>query len=184
MARLDVNDLPPGEYRFIVQVNTQSGRIQLEAQKNFHVFQDPLDLRFRSYQAILEELQLITSREEMSRLKAVAEGERQQVLNDFWKEMDPTPGTIRNERMTEFYLRVAYVRRVYQQARHDQTLTDRAKVYIIYGEPQKVSAYQKGAFSPNIEIWDYPHAGVHVVFQDDSGMGHYRLVEPYSLFSE
>jgi GWxTD domain-containing protein len=99
-------------------------------------------------------------------------------LNAFWKKQDPTPNTAFNERMATFYQRVDYAYFNFaSQHSLDGSMTDRGKVYILYGAPSKIDRQLLPGESP-IETWTYTNnVKKHFKFTDSSGRGDYKLVE-------
>ncbi len=56
-----------------------------------------------------------------------------------WKKFDPTPKTAFNELMFEYYKRADFANMEFRSvSQPDGALTDRGKIYIIYGPPQKI----------------------------------------------
>ncbi len=149
------------------------------------MFQNPADLRFRDYPAVLAELGLIAGREEMTYLKKIPRSLRQQAVDRFWKLRDPTPHTPANEVMTEFYRRVLFARLYFEGGKWNaRKLSDRAKVYIVYGRPDKVLRNSNPLLRKNVEVWIYQRLDIQAIFLDEYGFGDYRLVEPFSLLQE
>ncbi len=185
MYSFETADLAPGTYRLLVEIHTESGDFQLEREKPFLVYQSPIDLRFKSYKKILEEIRLIATREEWQALQHIPPSMQQAAINDFWKRKDPTPGTVRNEVLTEFYRRINLAQRFFSRVnRKGMTLTDRGKVFVILGAPDKILRQVTDTFNRQVEVWLYQHQKLQVVFQDDFGFGDYHLIAPYTLLSD
>ncbi len=177
--------LRPGKYFLVTTVKSADGLVTLQKAKSFWVFQNPADLRFRDYPAVLAELGLIAGREEMTYLKKIPRSLRQQAVDRFWKLRDPTPHTPANEVMTEFYRRVLFARLYFEGGKWNaRKLSDRAKVYIVYGRPDKVLRNSNPLLRKNVEVWIYQRLDIQAIFLDEYGFGDYRLVEPFSLLQE
>ena len=100
-------------------------------------------------------------------------------LYAYWKKQDPTPETAYNERMDEFYRRADYA--YFNFARNarllDGALTDRGKIYILYGAPTNIERSFLLGEQP-VEIWSYSNNVKRIVkFTDPSGHGDYKLTE-------
>ncbi|GEM_PF-2749822 len=185
MYSFDTADLAPGTYRLLVEIHTEFGEFQLEREKTFLVYQSPIDLRFKSYQKILEEIRLIATKEEWKALQDIPVPLQQEAINNFWKQKDPTPETQRNEVLTEFYRRINLARRFFSRVNpKGMTLTDQGKVYVMLGAPDKILRQVTDTFHRQVEVWLYPHQKLQVVFQDDFGFGDYHLIAPYTLLSD
>ncbi|NOX36260.1 MAG: GWxTD domain-containing protein [Calditrichaeota bacterium] len=182
---IETDTLPPGEYFLVATVKSANGRVAVQKAKSFWVYQNPADLRFRPYEAVLAELRLIATREEMAYLKKIPHSLRQQAVDRFWELRDPTPMTPANEVMTEFYRRVLFARMYFENGNlNDPHLSDRSKVYIVYGRPDKVLRNSNPLLRKNVEVWIYQRLEIQAIFLDEYGFGDYRLVEPFSLLQD
>ena len=177
--------LPPGEYFLVATVKLANGTVAVQKAKSFWVYQNPIDLRFRPYEAVLAELRLIANRQEMAYLKKIPQSLRQQAIHRFWELRDPTPMTPANEVMAEFYRRVLFARMYFENGDlNEPHLSDRSKVYIVYGKPDKVFRNSNPLLRKNVEVWIYQRLEIHAIFIDEYGFGDYRLVEPFSLLQD
>lgn len=84
-------------------------------------------------------------------------GER---IKRFWRFQDPTPSTIRNERLIEHWERIAKARKELAFGRYSIYGTDdRGLIYVKYGEPDRGFAINLGEGKmfpqPRCEIWFY-----------------------------
>ncbi len=125
-------------------------------------------------------------------LKASPE-EREKLWKEFWRKLDPTPGTERNECEEEYFRRVDYANRHFR-AGIDGWRTDRGMVYIKFGEPDEIETHPSEMTSKPYEIWRYYtlknrfvfyREGVRTltksavfIFVDKFGFGDYELVYP------
>lgn len=102
--------------------------------------------------------------------------ERVKKFKLFWQKKDPTPKTVYNELMTEYFRRVDYAFMNFQSLKDYGWRTDRGKIYILYGEPtSKQRIFPPG--EPSEEIWIYTAAKKRFVFADVDGKGEFRLVD-------
>lgn len=99
-------------------------------------------------------------------------------LYAYWKEQDPTPMTAYNERLAAFYQRVDYAYFNFASGRVlDGALTDRGKIYILYGPPTKTERRLLPGEAPT-EVWTYTNNVQHeFVFNDPGAKGDYKLIE-------
>jgi GWxTD domain-containing protein len=101
--------------------------------------------------------------------------ERGAFIERFWAALDPTPGTESNERRTEFWKRVEEADRLFREAMTPGWKTDRGKVYILMGPPDRRET--KGP----AETWKYqvpphPDAAPDVTFRfGRNGEGEYHM---------
>lgn len=100
---------------------------------------------------------------------------RTQKFKAYWKKKDPTPNTIYNELMAEYYTRVDFAFINYSSLKDYGWRTDRGKIYILYGEPSnKQRIFPPG--EPSEEIWIYSQLNKKFVFIDADGKGEFRLL--------
>jgi GWxTD domain-containing protein len=109
---------------------------------------------------------------------ATTEAERIRLFREFWDRRDPSPGTRRNERMEEYYYRVAFANERYGRLRDQGWSTDRGEVFIRFGEPDFVESHPFEYDSRPYEVWYYNRVGRRFIFVDDTGGGDYRLLVP------
>lgn len=106
-------------------------------------------------------------------LGAPTEADRQALFEDFWKKLDPTPNTTRNEAFEDYYARIEYANKVYKSY-NEGWLTDMGMIYIIYGEPMNIERYTSQTGSALLVRWTYPNSQTFT-FEDNTGFGDYRL---------
>lgn len=117
-------------------------------------------------------------------IRAIRDGnlkEKTEKFNEFWKSLDPSPGTKENELMEEYYRRVAFSIEAFTVG-VDGWRSDRGMIYILYGPPDEI---QRGPFNIDqkpYQVWDYYRLGKRFVFRDRSGFGEYTL--DYSYINE
>ncbi len=180
-ASVNTGKMNPGRYQLELIVRNAAENVVIQKAAYFYVYQSPIDVRYRPYSEILDELFLIASPEEFEQLKNAPEDKRQQAVLEFWRRHDPNPSTLKNELMSEFYRRVFIARRFFAVGKR---LTDRAKVFIKYGKPAQIYHYELPQTRNETEIWVYPRLKFQAVFLDEFGFGEYRLVEPLSILSK
>jgi GWxTD domain-containing protein len=100
-------------------------------------------------------------------------------LREFWRQLDPTPGTTDNPARDQFYRGVAYVNGAFRQggaAALPGWNTDRGRIYLKYGRPDETLRRPGGSPKP-YEAWKYAREQLKwYVFQDQTGLGHYVLI--------
>lgn len=96
-------------------------------------------------------------------------------IYEYWKSKDPSPNTNYNEAMAEYFRRVDYADRTYNNFSDIKgAKTERGKIYILFGEPAKIETLPKD--HNTLEVWNYPNAKKSFVFES-SPAGVYKLVE-------
>jgi len=113
-------------------------------------------------------LQLLKYIADDSTYKWITSGTDQRVkekFEEFWKERDPTPKTAYNEAEAEFYRRADYAVNAFRTATAlNGAATDRGKVYILYGKPEKVERDLRN--DGTYEIWSYPLLRRKIIFKE------------------
>ncbi len=98
-------------------------------------------------------------------------------LYDYWKKTDPTPNSQYNPLMNEYYQRIDYAAKNFIPLSGKSGLdTDRGKVYITFGAPQKIerSSNDNGKV---IERWIYTNPHRVFEFVDIKGTGNFTLTK-------
>ena len=172
--------LAPGEYRLVLELGTESGRHLDSIDFRVRWADRPLSLGDPTY--AIRALRPIATDEEIDRLLSGSTEERGAALEKFWQGLDPTPGTLFNEKMAAYYRRVDYAYFNFATfAERDGAKTDRGKIWVLYGPPTSIVRQLDPEGGPR-EVWTYENAvGQAFIFRDPSESGEYRLVEYYDL---
>lgn len=104
------------------------------------------------------------------------QAERQARFEAYWKTLDPTPNTVRNEAFDDFYARIEQANKLYKSYA-EGWLTDMGMVFIIMGPPAAVDRYNLQAGRALRVVWTYQN-NMTFVFEDNTGFGDYRLRTP------
>lgn len=115
-----------------------------------------------------EVIYIITPAEKEVFLKLETERDRDNFIEEFWRQRDPTPGTLRNEFREEHYSRIDFANRTFGRGSPvEGWRTDRGRYYIMLGRPSTVQKYSALDIHP-IEIWYYtgnPKLGQEPIFR-------------------
>jgi GWxTD domain-containing protein len=124
-----------------------------------------------------EPLQFILTKGDYSEFRRGGRETRIRKFEEFWKKKDTTPATAYNEVMHEFYRRVDYAYTAFRTLREmNGAITDRGKIYILYGKPTSTERTLSPGGSPK-EIWKYGSINKFFTFEDPSKQGNYKLAE-------
>jgi GWxTD domain-containing protein len=132
-----------------------------------------------------EAIYIITPAEKEVFLKLETDRERDNFIEEFWRQRDPTPGTRRNEFREEHYLKIDFANRTFGRGTPvEGWRTDRGKFYIMLGRPANIEKYSTFDIHP-IEIWYYngnPKLDQEPIFRltffKRGGTGVYELYDP------
>ncbi|MBX3043860.1 MAG: GWxTD domain-containing protein [Candidatus Kapabacteria bacterium] len=111
--------------------------------------------------------------------EATTTGEKQKRFEAFWKKLDPSPGTDRNEAFEDYYSRIDYANRAFKSFQ-DGWLTDKGMVYIIFGPPYSTDRQNNFNDGRIYERWSYMN-NREFIFVDNSGFGDFRMIRPMSI---
>jgi len=110
---------------------------------------------------------------------ALTDDEKMNRFEAFWKELDPTPTTERNEAFDEYYRRIDITNKNFRSYT-EGWMTDKGMVFIIFGPPQSVERTSPYGDGRIYERWSYFN-NREFLFVDNSGFGDFRLVRPVSV---
>lgn len=121
----------------------------------------------------LSEVRYIITSEERKIFLELPESEREQFKEDFWKRRDPDPDTEENEFKEEYYRRIEQANQMFLGEGRPGWLTDRGRIYILFGPPTERLTYPMEAAGYCREIWYY--GSFPVIFIDEHCSGNYVL---------
>lgn len=123
--------------------------------------------------------QLIMTKEESKIFRQLPDAEsRKEFIADFWLKRDPDPDTPDNEYKKEFEARVDYVNKRFNKEGGPGYNTDRGRIYIFMGPPNKVEEFPPAAgqsIRGFVIWWSYYDDKMAVEFADETGTGKYRI---------
>lgn len=125
--------------------------------------------------------ELCMSDSEVLRFKQISFQEKPSYLIRYWREHDPYPITVQNERLIEHFRRVLYSERSYRTIQGNLGFDDRGKVYIRWGEPDGRFTDPVPGMSGEFliranESWYYPSYGINMTFDFVNVGGYYQEV--------
>ncbi len=131
---------------------------------------DPVNAEF------LSKVVYIITKKERKIFLELPFSEKEQFIEEFWERRDPDPDTEENEFKMEYLNSVEEATRLFVSEAKAGWLTDRGRIYILFGPPMDRIRYPMGAtsYSRCQEIWYY--GAFPVVFVDSTCTGIYTLV--------
>ncbi len=115
-------------------VQAQSVRDYAKAQALFEEYIKDLS---KEEQTLYRNLAQVAWPEDLEIYRDADTEKRAELIDRFWRRLDPSPLTKANERLIEHYRRVAYARRYYGQGQFPWD--DRGEVYVRFGKPDHTS---------------------------------------------
>jgi GWxTD domain-containing protein len=196
---MNITSLPGGTYLFRITVEdtvSAPARVLASSEKKFFVFRPgPVPARENGARtdapddfSVMPEASISEEFREIVYLATPAERSQMEGMNDpgamrnflrtFWagRETDGTPGS--NGARARYLGRIARANVAYAERNRKGWLTDRGRVFILYGPPDDVERHPNESEAHPYEIWKYNalQGGVEFVFVDELGFGRYRQV--------
>jgi GWxTD domain-containing protein len=178
---ISLADYRPGAYELEIRLLGRRLKELDKISQSFIVHWSGEALIVHDYDRAVAQLELIAEAHELDDLKEAETPERRKAtFNQFWKDNDPSPGTLENEWKREFYRRVTFCDREFSIMRREGWRTDRGTIYIQRGAPDQVEDVPMSPNYPPYQIWYYYDGGPYreYTFVDANFDGEYRLVYP------
>ena len=172
---LDTTRLAFGEYRVELTVDIAGERDEIYREIWFSVDESRLPMR-EGFPRTLEIVSSIATEEEMDDLRSAPPEEREERWEAFWAARDPDPRTEENEYRRDFFRRFRKANQHFATATTPGWKTDRGQILLRLGEPDRIERTAFAVDQPSREIWIYDDLGRRLVFEDEIGLGDYRLV--------
>ena len=97
-------------------------------------------------------------------------------IDNYWLKKDPTPNTLENELLIQLNKRIKYVNNNFSILKMGWE-TDRGKIYIIYGPPERSESYTD-ELGNNYQKWIYQN-GSQFIFVDRTMSNNYTLYRQF-----
>lgn len=124
----------------------------------------------------IKQMRYVATVQEINAIQAApSEEEKQRRFYEYWKKLDPSSGTPRNEAFDEYYSRIEFANRTFRLY-NEGWQTDMGMVYVIFGQPASANE-QRRIDGRVIVSWYYPSFGREFNFVD-SGFSDFRLITP------
>jgi GWxTD domain-containing protein len=204
-GQLDLTGLPPGGYSMVADLQLDGKTIQRTAEFSMAGLTETLarDTARRGAEKVTDEgyfaamsgaeldqarapLDYIAESRELSAWsKDLSVEAKRRFLTQFWKQRDPTPASVKNERRESFYAAIAYANKAFKEGGRNAKSgwsSDRGRIYAKNGTPDEVLRRQQEGRAPPYEVWSYAKGkGYYYIFADRSGFGAFTLVHSNDL---
>jgi GWxTD domain-containing protein len=145
------------------------------------------DIPLLTYEELMNQLRYYVSPERLRNLRDTPLEERGQAWAAFLRASDPAPSTPEHEGLQTYFARLqqAAIRFRDDGSSRGGWLSDRARVYVVLGEPDQLfeqtsntalsrtSIAQRG----RIQFWEFSQYRVRLAFFDETGTGRWRLTQ-------
>jgi GWxTD domain-containing protein len=176
---LPLEKLEPG--RFTLDVQYRSGSAKKQQVQQFDVVWPSRPLSLADPDLAVDALRHIAAEEQIDEMQSGSLEHRSEAFHRFWRSKAPDTLTAYNVAMAEYYYRVDEAMRKFSTARdNDGYKTDRGRIYILCGPPQKSERMLQPSSSP-MEIWTYDRLQKRFIFIDTARNGNYILSQAENL---
>ncbi len=127
------------------------------------------------YDLAVRPMRLILDEKTFKKAKSLSRKELEAWFKAYWKKRDPSPGTVYNELLAEFFHRVQYANRKYSTRNKEGWETDQGKIYILYGKPIKIDDHRYATETRPYQVWIYSDS-LQFMFVDKKGNGEFTLI--------
>ncbi len=117
--------------------------------------------------AEIEEWEVLSSAEEMARFNA---------WRAFWKRRDPNGEAFGNAYSEAFWRRFSSANERFSSAFQDGYKSDRGRIYLEFGEPDRVETFQDDRNFRVLLYWHYSRLGRVYIFEDRHGYENFTLI--------
>jgi GWxTD domain-containing protein len=167
-----------GDYQLEIKILDKNGDTIKRIRKNFasKLFGFPASIR--DLDIAVKQMQFIASPSDVEKIEDAGDySERLKSFIVYWKKLDPSPNTVENETLNEYYRRVDYANKAFK-GYFKGWRSDMGMVFITLGPPDQVTRRPYEMDSKPYEVWDYYVVNKRFVFVDQTNFGDYRLQNP------
>jgi len=173
-------DFMLGKYTLTIKVDNETNTNLAEIKKEFSSHLQYFPSSIVDLNLSVEQMIYIAPQEIINDIQETKEFDKKlEKFKKFWESKDPTPGTLYNEVLIEYFRRVEYSNKNFKHY-FPGWKTDMGKVYISLGQPNQVDKHPLELDRKPYEIWYYYAMNLQFVFIDETGFGDYRLSSPTS----
>ncbi|MEY3314101.1 MAG: hypothetical protein RLZZ578_1621 [Bacteroidota bacterium] len=149
------NVIAPGRYSLVLHHGEKQGK-QDSTRFDFACQWEDMPITLISAEYARQVMKYLLTDDEFDKLSASSDLDIRKKIIDWWKKNDPTPTTIYDEPMTEYFRRADRAFTEFQTiTESDGIMTQRGKIALLYGFPKKrdMEIPSQGVRK---EIWTYP----------------------------
>ncbi|MBK9248017.1 MAG: GWxTD domain-containing protein [Ignavibacteria bacterium] len=126
----------------------------------------------------IRQLRHVATQSDIDNIREAATPEEKRLrFEEFWKKLDPSPSTERNEAFEEYYGRIDFANKNYRSYTEGWQ-TDMGMVFVVFGTPTSVERQPRGVDGRAYSRWTYGN-NRQFTFVDNSGFDDFRLTSPF-----
>ena len=176
--RIIIDKKPEENLSMEVSVSLKQNKITDLKKMSLRIRKPGLSFFINNVDEALDQMRYIVTDEEYKLVKKAKRKEREKLFYQFWDDRDPTPGTISNELMDQYYYRVKYSNEKFASFQPGWK-TDMGMIYILFGPPDDMQRTFGQNTRNTYETWYYYSINRNFSFYDENGFGDFKLTTPY-----
>ncbi len=176
--RIIIDKKPEENLSMEVSVSLKQNKITDLKKMSLRIRKPGLSFFINNVDEALDQMRYIVTDEEYKLVKKAKRKEREKLFYQFWDDRDPTPGTISNELMDQYYYRVKYSNEKFASFQPGWK-TDMGMIYILFGPPDDTQRTFGQNTRNTYETWYYYSINRNFSFYDENGFGDFKLTTPY-----
>jgi GWxTD domain-containing protein len=167
-----------GDYQLEVRIVDEENNIIKGSGKKFSAQISGVPTSIKDLDLAIQQMQYIASPSELDEIEEIKDyDEKLDNYLEYWNKKDPSPNSVENETMNEYYRRVEYANEHFK-GYFKGWKSDMGMIYITLGPPDQVTRRPYEMDTRPYEIWDYFVINRSFVFIDQTNFGDYRLQNP------
>ena len=171
---MPVDSLHEGTYRLRLSIPMGTNPIDVDREFSIHWFDKPTYLY--KFDLAIRPMQYILTQDEYKQATSLSYNELEIWFNKYWKQRDPSPGRQYNELLTVFFERVQKANAEFFLRYKEGWETDRGKILILYGEPDRIENKRFATNQKPHIIWVYESRNAQFIFVDEKKDGDFTLL--------
>lgn len=178
----DIAAYPRGHYQLRLDVLAPGGGAIASTQSSFDVLWSPESWIPDAADYYEVAASTLLDGDEVNRFRTLSRGEKEVLLEDLWRKLDPTPESAENQVRELFRERVAYANAHFSVFTRGM-FTDRGRIWIRYGEPDEIKAERMPTLDRTTldhQIEDLPSSAQQELTRNDAGTSDFR---PYEIWT-
>ena len=176
--RIIIDKKPEENLSMEVSVTLKQKEISDVKEINLRIRKPGLSFFINNVDEALDQMRYIVTDKEYKLVKKSKRKEREKLFYQFWDDRDPTPGTITNELMDQYYYRVKYSNEKFAGFLPGWK-SDMGMIYILFGPPDDMQRSFGQNSRYTYETWYYYSINRDFSFFDENGFGDFKLTTPY-----
>jgi len=188
VIELPTEKLPHDSY--VMHVSAKGGKQTSESEHLFSLRWEGVPASVADLDLAIRQMRYIANKKDLKKMMDATTDRKRWAFVEFWRRVDPSPGTEQNELLDEYYRRINYANTSFGGFQEGWK-TDRGMVFVLFGAPNDIDrnpfyrsptpAAGRGRPIKAYEIWTYYDLNRQFVFLDENGYGDYRLEYPFAI---